>query len=560
MLLPILNLIAMKKFMKYFRVTFSYLLLLLPILFGCEQKEDPADPIACFDMSSNEVEEDEMIAFSNCSTNAENYSWDFGDGDTSTEVSPTHSYGDFGQYAVKLRAYNKGKYHEETKVVKVVEAGGGTTTLVACFTYNPQSVEVNQAVEFTNCSDGEDSNSYQWDFGDGSTSTIEDPFHTYSEPGDYTVTLKVAAGSDTDQTQKSIHVTDVNSNTTSVTFFVQMYIQYLWGDFNPDYDKVEIIGDFNNWGSGTQFTMFRINDTSFIYGITLNNFELNKNIQFRFKANTSEGSHEEVDENGSLITRQHMVSSNPDENSLAYWFEDEDMVWVDEYDYEGVPVNSFSNHFFDDFTDPSSSSFYQGSGEDYSATISGGLYSVSNSSTSFGRQFTVGNFDGPEESLNYQYEYYMKIADYTDYYGAGLIWGVNNSDSPWSYYKFDISPAGGIRMGYYNSAWVTLLDWTSGNANPSPSYNLVTVRKLDSKYYIFINKTFAHEQIADPLFGSSFGVSVGSTLSVDFDYYGIDIINLNFGSKGMATPNKDIALPATPNNKKASTMQVFNKK
>ena len=49
---------------------------------------------------------------------------------------------------------------------------------------------------------------YSWDFGDGNTSTVKDPSHTYTTAGDYTVTLTVDDGTDTDTTSQVVSVTD----------------------------------------------------------------------------------------------------------------------------------------------------------------------------------------------------------------------------------------------------------------------------------------------------------------------------------------------------------------
>lgn len=48
-----------------------------------------------------------VLTFTNTSTNATSYVWDFGDGNTSTEASPTHTYANGGQYMVTLTATNE---------------------------------------------------------------------------------------------------------------------------------------------------------------------------------------------------------------------------------------------------------------------------------------------------------------------------------------------------------------------------------------------------------------------------------------------------------------------
>lgn len=57
----------------------------------------------------------------------------------------------------------------------------------ASFTASDDYVEIGEAIEFTNTSS--DAESYEWDFGDGFTSSITDASHSYGEPGTYEVTL-----------------------------------------------------------------------------------------------------------------------------------------------------------------------------------------------------------------------------------------------------------------------------------------------------------------------------------------------------------------------------------
>jgi PKD repeat protein len=73
-----------------------------------------------------------------------------------------------------------------------------TTAPVADFNGTPTSGSAPLAVNFTSSSTGT-IGTYAWDFGDGSTSSAQNPSHTYSSPGRYSVKLTVTgpAGSDT---------------------------------------------------------------------------------------------------------------------------------------------------------------------------------------------------------------------------------------------------------------------------------------------------------------------------------------------------------------------------
>jgi PKD repeat protein len=85
--------------------TNSFILLILSltiILTGCRKL-----PLAKFEVVSLNVNVGESIAFDNKTFNAKSYLWDFGDGTTSTERDPIHTYESEGTYTVNLRAYSK---------------------------------------------------------------------------------------------------------------------------------------------------------------------------------------------------------------------------------------------------------------------------------------------------------------------------------------------------------------------------------------------------------------------------------------------------------------------
>ena len=67
---------------------YSIFALILIFLVACKKEE----PIASFSASKTSAEVDEVISFSNSSDHATSYAWDFGDGTTSTQESPTHAF------------------------------------------------------------------------------------------------------------------------------------------------------------------------------------------------------------------------------------------------------------------------------------------------------------------------------------------------------------------------------------------------------------------------------------------------------------------------------------
>jgi PKD repeat protein len=133
------------------------------------------------------------------------WNWNFGDGSTSTAQHPTHTYSSPGVYTVSLRVTDStGATDTETKTGLI--AVGQAAPLRAQFTSASRMGSDRSAVNFIDQSSG-NITGWSWDFGDGSTSTEQNPTHTYTIPGAYTVALTVTGpdGSSTETETEFVH-------------------------------------------------------------------------------------------------------------------------------------------------------------------------------------------------------------------------------------------------------------------------------------------------------------------------------------------------------------------
>ena len=158
---------------------------------------NPVPPVANFNTNSRKSQyypTPLTVEFINTTTGDQpiTYVWYFGDGTTSTEQTPTHTYTAPGSKDVTLVATNAGG--SSTKVLlNFVEI---RVQLPAVdFTANVVSGDNPLTVEFTSSVleyyPGWYSYTYEWSFGDGTTSTSINPVHTYEAGGGYTVILNL---------------------------------------------------------------------------------------------------------------------------------------------------------------------------------------------------------------------------------------------------------------------------------------------------------------------------------------------------------------------------------
>ena len=113
---------------------------------------------------------------------ANSFEWDFGDGTTSTSRRPEHIFADPGKYNVVLTTKGDGGEHTIHKLIEVYRLPD------VDFKYAPEKLQLpNATAQFLNLT--RLGATYEWSFGDGSTSSEENPSHAYGDPGYYDVTL-----------------------------------------------------------------------------------------------------------------------------------------------------------------------------------------------------------------------------------------------------------------------------------------------------------------------------------------------------------------------------------
>ncbi len=120
------------------------------------------------------------------------YHWDFGDGTTSNMVgNTTHNYATSGTYLVCLNVYETGGSYDSCSFCNYVTIGGGSPNPCdASFTIVQDSSNLFNYFIYINNPIGS-SAGYYWNFGDGTSSSLQYPSHTYPSTGPYLICLTI---------------------------------------------------------------------------------------------------------------------------------------------------------------------------------------------------------------------------------------------------------------------------------------------------------------------------------------------------------------------------------
>ena len=153
------------------------------------------------------------VNFTDSSTGgaATSWYWTFGDTSTSTQQNPSHTYTSSGDFTVSLTATGPGGSDTETKIAYI---SVDEPAPVADFSATPLTGDAPLLVSFTDQSTGGAATSWLWNFGDGTTSNLQNPTHTYTKSGPYAVLLSVGGpgGSDYELKLNYINVSDAWNN------------------------------------------------------------------------------------------------------------------------------------------------------------------------------------------------------------------------------------------------------------------------------------------------------------------------------------------------------------
>ncbi len=141
------------------------------------------------------------VSFTSSSTGATSYLWDFGDGNTSTQASPSNTYTTAGSYTVRLITTNAAGCSDTMIRTSYVNIG----TLRASFSTNTSSSCTNNNINFTNTSLPGPGVS-TWYFGDGTSAIAANTRHAYSTPGTYAVKLVVRFNNCIDSVSRTVQV------------------------------------------------------------------------------------------------------------------------------------------------------------------------------------------------------------------------------------------------------------------------------------------------------------------------------------------------------------------
>ena len=207
--------------------------------------------------------------------------WNFGDGNTSTDQNPMHTFDEFGYHTVSLTITDTA--NECTSTVEqiilidsafppICEADyfamQDTNNLRKFYFYDASTVPAGQSVI------------WNWTFGDGNTSTEQNPVHTYAEEGDYGVCLTIQTNDFTCDSWLCDTVTAIESSNCETIFSYELDIlnnvprSYLFYDIS-DGNAISWLWDFGDGSFDQSQNPYHVYESPGTYNVCLSITYLN---------------------------------------------------------------------------------------------------------------------------------------------------------------------------------------------------------------------------------------------------------------------------------------------
>ena len=178
-----------------------------------------------------------LVSFENLSTintgNIQTWTWDFGNDMTSSLESPSSNYTQSGNYNVALTVASNGCI-DDTTITVLVDV---FQSPVAAFSMSETLTKKNEPIQFQNLSTGEDT--WEWHFGNGASSTFENPSYSYLKPGLYAVELIASNANCSDTAFASLQIEDEllfyipNAFTPTSSRFNEVFKPIFTSGFDP---------------------------------------------------------------------------------------------------------------------------------------------------------------------------------------------------------------------------------------------------------------------------------------------------------------------------------------
>jgi len=185
------------------------------------------------------------VQFTDLTSPSDRWSWDFGDGTgTSIQQNPLYSYQDTGKFTVKLIAWNSGCADTITKTNLI-------TALPPVARFN-SSFNCGNKLQVAFTDQSVLPQTWFWDFGDGTTSTLQNPGHIYAAYGSYNVSLTVTNGSCSNTKTSTIVLFSETANFAAIddTVCIKEVAQFQTIGINP----ANIASYFWDYGDGFSAT------------------------------------------------------------------------------------------------------------------------------------------------------------------------------------------------------------------------------------------------------------------------------------------------------------------
>ncbi len=195
------------------------------------------------------------------------------------------------------------------------------------------------------------------------------------------------------------------------------------------------------------------------------------------------------------------------------------LEYIDADLYSGIPSSKRTSFFTENFENNTNNWEEVSTSQAY-ASISNEQYVFQNKTAN---ALAVSISKIIDTNNDFEIETRLKLVSTASNEAGSLIWGYKNT-SPYQFYAYSINGNEKQWIGYFQNSYTAWQSWTPDYVNTTGEYNKLTIRKINNKYYFFMNEVFVFSQEFEAFFSHRIGFKADGYSTINIDYLKIDYI------------------------------------
>ncbi|MBS4057951.1 MAG: caspase family protein [Bacteroidales bacterium] len=202
--------------------------------------------------------------------------------------------------------------------------------------------------------------------------------------------------------------------------------------------------------------------------------------------------------------------------TLLFWLLATQLQLLSQSNFGDYTIPVSGSLYFEDFLGTNPAGWTLGTFENCRTYSIGNGYFEVQSVCNSNAGYNINNPNAIDQNRDFEIETNILFVAGEDNNGNGVWWGKDLND--WKGFAFLFTANGSFKVSRYNSVWSDLREWTISDLIRKNAYNKLTVRKISTMYYFFINEGLVFSCPFQPFYGQALNLHCNQNSTIRVDY------------------------------------------